>query len=631
MIIIGTAGHIDHGKSALIQALTSIDPDRLPEEKEREMSIDLGFAWLRTSSGEVIGIVDVPGHEDFVKTMIAGVGGIDAALLIIAADEGWMPQTEEHLRILDLLHIKHGIVVLNKIDVVDDPDWLDLIEEDVRGRLKETVLSDVPIVRVSAKKGINIGELRQRLEELVLQVIPKRDTSKPRLSIDRVFSMRGSGVVVTGTLIGGTLARGDKVYIFPKNLHSYIRTLESYKEKRDRVEPGTRVAVNLVGLEKEDLSRGDIIFGEEEQVKSSEFIDVAIEAIPHLSNPIKVNAEFKIYLGTKEIMGKVALLTGEILKSGESAFAQIRFKEEVATRLGDHFIIRRPSPPETIGGGTVLDPLASKHKFKDRDEVVRFLQRRTGLEIDELVLSELDKNKYMDEKELLVASHYSQQEVMNCVASLRDEGKLIMAGSWVVDITYWQTQIEQILHLLAEKHSLQPLEKGSPQGELQSRLRLPKELFDQLIASLVGSGKIAREQNIIALSTHKLSLSQEQEALVSQILKVFEKSGSNPPTRKELIAQMPNSEGIIRYMRQQNMLVELPEGVLFERKHYESIKSQIINFLRSNGSISIQQVRELFGFSRKYVLPLLNKLDEEGITQRRDDKRVLRATSSDIS
>ena len=228
MIIVGTAGHIDHGKSALIQALTSIDPDRLPEEKEREMSIDLGFAWLRTSSGEMIGIVDVPGHEDFVKTMIAGVGGIDAALLIIAADEGWMPQTEEHLRILDLLHIKHGIVVLNKIDVVDEPGWLDLIEEDVRGRLKETVLSDVPIVRVSAKRGTNIGELRQRLEELVLEVISKRGVGKPHLPIDRIFSMKGSGVVVTGTLIDGALARGDRVRIFPKNLHTLPYSYSSY-------------------------------------------------------------------------------------------------------------------------------------------------------------------------------------------------------------------------------------------------------------------------------------------------------------------------------------------------------------------------------------------------------------------
>jgi len=624
MAIIGTAGHIDHGKSALIRALTSIDPDRLPEEKRREMTIDLGFAWLRASSGEAVGIVDVPGHEDFIKNMIAGAGGIDAALLVIAADEGWMPQTEEHLQILDLLHIKHGIVALNKIDLINDPEWLDLIEEDVRERLKGTVLSEALVVRVSATKETNIGELRQRLEELVLKV-SKRDVGKPRLPIDRIFSMKGSGVVVTGTLIDGALTRGDRVYIFPKNLRPYIRTIESYKEKKERAEIGTRVAVNLVGLEKEDLSRGDIIFGEEGQVKASKFIDASIKLVPQLAKPIKSNTEFKIYSGTREILGKITLLAGEVLKSGESAFAQIQFNEEVATRLGDYFIIRRPSPAETIGGGIVLDPLAHKHRFKDRDKVSLFLQRRIGLEINELILSELDKNKYLSEKELLVASHYSQQEAMDCVVSLRGEGKLIMAGSCVVDLTYWQKQMEQVLGLLAEKHSLHPLEKGFPQVELQSRLKLPKELFDHLIASLIGLGKIVREQSIIALSTHRLLLSPEQEMLVSQILKVFQRSEANPPTKKELIAQMPNSEGIIRYMCQQNMLVELPEGVLFERKRYEHIKSEIISFLKSNGSISFQQARTLLGFSRKYMLPLFNKLDEEGITQRRGDTRVLRA------
>ena len=631
MAIIGTAGHIDHGKSALIQALTSIDPDRLPEEKEREMTIDLGFAWLRGSSGEVIGIVDVPGHEDFIRTMIAGVGGIDAALLVIAADEGWMPQTEEHLQILDLLHIKHGIVVLNKIDLVNDPDWLGLVEEEIREKLEGTVFSNAPIVRVSARTGTNIEELRQRIEELVLHVIPKRDIGKPRLSIDRIFSMKGSGVVVTGTLTNGALTRGGKVHVFPKGLHSYIRTLESYKEKRDRVEPGTRAAVNLVGLEKEDLNRGDIIFGGEGQARSSEFIDVKVEIIPNLSKPMKSSTELKIYLGTKEVLGKITLLGGEPLKPGESAFAQIRFNEEIATRTGDHFIIRRPSPAETIGGGTVLDPLASKHRFKDRDKVALFLQNRDGLEIGELILSELDKNKYIEDKDLLIASHYSQQEVMNRVASLRDEGKLITAASWMVDLAYWQKQTEQLLRLLTEKHSLQPLEKGAPQGELQSRLKLPKELFDQLIASLTGSGKIVREQNIVALATHKRALSPEQEKLISQILKVFEKSGANPPNRKELIAQIPDSEGIIRYMRQQNMLVELSEGILFESKSYETTRSQIVDFLKSNGSISFQQARTLLGFSRKYLLPLFNKLDEEGITQRRDDTRVLKATSSGTS
>jgi selenocysteine-specific elongation factor len=263
--------------------------------------------------------------------------------------------------------------------------------------------------------------------------------------------------------------------------------------------------------------------------------------------------------------------------------------------------------------------------------VALFLQRRTRLEIDELILSELDKNKYMDEKELLVAGHYSQQEVMDCVESLRDDGKLITAGSWVVDVTYWQTQMEQVLGLLAERHSLHPLEKGFPQVELQSRLKLPKELFDQLVASLIGLGKIVREQNIVALPEYKPSLSPEQEILVSQILEVFGRSEANPPTRKELITQMPNSEGIIRYMRQQSMLVELSDGILFECKHYERIKSEIVNFLRRNRSISIQEARTLLGFSRKYILPLFIKLDEEGITQRRGDERVLRATSSRIS
>jgi len=624
MAIIGTAGHIDHGKSALIQALTSINPDRLPEERVREMTIDLGFAWLKTSSGEAVGIVDVPGHEDFIRNMIAGAWGVDAVLLVIAADEGWMPQTEEHSQILDLLGIEHGVIALNKVDLIDDPEWLDLIEEDIRGKLQGKALSDSPIVRVSAAKGTNIEELRQKLEELVLKV-SKRDVGKPRLPIDRIFSMKGSGVVVTGTLVDGALVRGDKVYIFPKNLRPYIRTLESYKEKKPRVEPGNRVAVNLVGLEKGDLGRGDIIFVEEEQAKASKFIDAQIRLVPQLSKPIKGNTELKIYSGTREILGRIILLEGEILKAGESAFAQIQFKEEVAARLGDYFIIRRPSPAETIGGGIVLDPVARKHRFKDRDKASILLQRRARLEIGELILSELDKNKYLNEKELLVASHYSQQEVKNYVESLRDKNKLIVAGSWVVDFTYWQAQIEQVLDLLAEKHSLHPLEKGFPQVELQSRLKLPKELFDQLIGSLIGSGKIAREQSIIALSTHQLLLSPGQEALVSQILKIFEESGANPPTRKELINQIPDSEGVIRYMCQQNMLVELAEGIMFERKSYENIRSQMISFLRSNDSISFQQARALLGFSRKYMLPLFSKLDEEGITQRRGDVRVLRA------
>jgi selenocysteine-specific elongation factor len=623
MFVIGTAGHIDHGKSALVLALTGIDPDRLPEEKKRGMTIDLGFAWFSLSSGERIGIVDVPGHKDFISNVIPGVGGIDAALIVIAADDGWMPQTEEHLQILNFLDIKHGIVALTKVDVIDDPYWLDLTEEDIRRRLGGTRFSDVPIIRVSAREGTNIAELKRGIEELVSKMAPRRDIGKPRLPVDRVFTIKGSGTVVTGTLIDGCLSQGEKVVIFPKNLHTRIRALESYKEKTNRAQPGTRVALNLVGLEKKDVKRGDIIFEGEEQFRPSRILDTRVELISRLPNPLKNNAELVAYLGTREILGRIILFGAKALEQGESAFAQLRFKEPVATCIGDHFIIRKPSPAETIGGGTVLDPLASKHKFKDMDNVITFLQRRINLGIEELILTEVDKNKYMQEDDLLMASHYSSQEVRNCVRLLQDKNKLIAAGSWVIDLMHWRKQIDKALDILAREHSLHPLGKGFPQAVLQGRLDVPKQAFSELITTLTGSGKIVRYEDTIALSTHRPWLSPDQETAVSRILKLFEEHQPNPPTGGELAAQIPNSEEIVRFMCQQNMLIELPEGILLERKHYQNIKTEIINFLRSNGAISIQQVRALFGFSRKHILPLLSKLEEEKVIRRQGDIRVL--------
>ncbi len=626
MFIIGTAGHIDHGKSALVRALTSIDPDRLPEEKRRGMTIDLGFAWLRLSSGEVIGIVDVPGHKDLIRNVIAGVWGIDATLLVIAADDGWMPQTEEHLQILNLFHIERGIVALTKVDLIDDANWLDLVEEDIQRRLKGTRLSDASIIRVSTKEGTNIQELRRCIEELILNIAPKRDIGRPRLPIDRIFTIKGSGTVVTGTLIDGALSQGEKVILFPQNVHTHIRALESYKEKTDKAQPGTRVALNLVGLEKGVLKRGDIVFGAQEQIRSSKIIDTRMKLNSQLAYPIKSNTELAVYLGTKEILGRAMLLEGKSLRPGESAFAQFRFKEPVATRIGDRFIIRRPSPAETIGGGTVLDPLASKHKFKDMGKIIPLLERRTNLTIEELILSELDKNKYTKGEDLLVASHYSMAEVTSCTRSLQDKNRLIVVGSWVIDSTYWQKQIEKVLEILTAEHSLHPWRKGLPQAELQNRLDMPNELFNRLIATLIESGEIVRDKDTIALSTHKPRLSPERELVASSILELFERNRTNPPTKRELAVKIPGSEEIIWFMCQQNILVELPEGILFEYKHYENVKSEIINFLRGNNTISIQQVRRRFGFSRKHILPLLSKLDEEGITRRLGDERVLAKT-----
>ncbi|MFC2048552.1 SelB C-terminal domain-containing protein, partial [Chloroflexota bacterium] len=515
------------------------------------------------------------------------------------------------------------IVALTKIDLIDDPSWLDLVEDDTRKKLKRTALSDAPIVRVSAKEGTNIQELRRSIEELCSQMAPKRDIGKPYLPVDRVFTIRGSGTVVTGTLVDGPMSQGDKVTVFPKNLQTRIRALESYEKKVDKVQPGSRVAINLVGLEKEELKRGDIVFGGEGGVKSSKIIDARVGLISQLTYPLKNNTELAVYLGTKEIVGKAVLLDRRSLKPGESAFAQIRFGAPVATRVGDRFIIRRLSPAQTVGGGVVFSPLASKHKFKDIEKVIRFLQRREKLEIDELILSELDKTKYMKVEDLLAASHYSPAEVTDCVKLLQNKNKLIVAGSWVIDSIHWQKQNEKVLEILTEEHSLHPLWKGVPQAELQNHLELPKELFSWLVAGPIESGKVVRDKDIVALSIHQPRLSPEQESVVSNILELLKRDRTSPPTKRELATQIPGSEGIVRFMCQQNMLVELPEGVLFEWEHYQTVKNKIIDFLKSNGTISIQQLRELFGFSRKHILPLLNKLDEEKVTRRVGDERVL--------
>jgi selenocysteine-specific elongation factor len=512
---------------------------------------------------------------------------------------------------------------LTKIDLNDDPHWLDLVEEDIRDKLRGTSLSDAPIVRVSARLGTNIAELRQRIDEMVSQTPPNQDIGKPRLPIDRVFSIKGSGVVVTGTLMDGTLARGDEIYIFPKGLRARIRTLESYKEKLDRAQPGTRVALNLAGLEKEDLERGNIIFGDKGQAKSSRIIDVQVQLIPQLFASLKSNTEYKIYLGTRELSGQVVLLGKDSIKAGESGFAQLRFKEPAATRLGEHFIVRRVSPSQTIGGGMVLDPAASRHKYKNIPGVTRSLERRARLEIADLILLELEERKYIAEKDLLIASRYSTQEISRCAASLQTSGKLVRAGAWIVAPAHWQKMSAQVLDTLTRQHELHPLEKGLPQAELESRLHLPKTLFSNLITALIESGKIVRQESTISLLTHRPSLAPQQEKLVADILNMLKADPANPPTRKEILASLPGSETVIRYLCQQGLAVELPDGLLFERQYYEKAKVKVTSFLEKNGAITIQQVRDLLGFSRKYIIPLLNKLEEEGIIRRRGEERVL--------
>ena len=623
MLTIGTAGHIDHGKSSLVKALTSIDPDRLPEEKRRGMTIDLGFAWLQVASGEMVGIVDVPGHEHFVRNVIPGLGGIDAALLVVAADDGWMPQTEEHVQILDLLSIKHGIVALTKVDLIDDPSWLELVEKDIAERIANTSLGSAPIIRVSSKDGTGIETLKKAICQLVLKVVPRKDIGKPRLPVDRVFTIKGSGAVITGTLSGGCLSAGDEVIISPGNLPAHIRAIESYKQQIDKAQPGSRVAINLSGVKKDDIKRGDIVLAMAKQTMTSSIVDAQIRLLPQPGRPLKSNTELLVYLETKELLGRIILLGAKAIQPAGSALAQFIFEREINTNIGEHFIIRRQSPTETIGGGIILDPLAAKHKLKDTNRVVSLLKRRESLNLEELILTELEKKGFVARDGLLVASLYSSAEIAECAEQLEGQGRLITTSYYVIELGFWQERTTKLLDILDRQHSLNPLGKGLSQAELQSQLALPKEAFSYLVTALTSAGQIVRKEDTIALAKHKPTLSREQEVIVSKMMGLFAKSHSSPPTKKELAAQIPGSEAIVRFMCQQKMLVELAEGILFEQKYYQSIKNEIVKFLEKNGSISIQDLNSLFGFSRKYSIPLLTNLDREGITRREGNVRVL--------
>lgn len=623
MFVFGTAGHIDHGKTALIYALTSIDTDRLPEEKERGMTIDLGFAWMKLPSGEKVGIVDVPGHENLIKNMIAGATGIDAVILVIDANEGWMPQTEEHFQIVDLLDIKYGIIAITKIDLVDQ-SRLNFVEKQIKDRLKNTALFNAPLVKVSTIKNIGIDGIKSAIQDLILQMKPKRDIEKPRLSIDRVFNIKGSGTVVTGTLIGGTLHQGMEVTIFPSYKKSRLRSLQAYKEKVEKAFPGSRVALNLVGMEKNELRRGDIVFGTK-QIKASKNIDARIQLLPQLKKYSLTNrTELFFSIGTKEILAKVILRQKEYFKAGETGFAQLRFKEPMATYLGDRFILRIPSPPKTIGGGLIVDPLAHKHHFKDKD-ILHFLQRRIKFDLRELVLTEVKKNIFIKKDNLLINSNYADSEIGEVVEPLKKQGEIIATNSWLIDKNYWQEQKTKFINRLNREYELYPLQTGFPSNKFQSYFYyLKPELFNYLIDSLINTDKMGLKKGIIFLLYRKPKISSQQKLLISKILKILKDNPTNPPNEKTLISQIARGKEIIDFLIQEGEIIKLSEGILLESKNYDIMKNKLIDFLKINGSISIAQVRELLGISRKYIIPLLNKMDEEKITQRKENVRILK-------
>ena len=620
MVTLGTAGHIDHGKSSIVKALTSIDPDRLPEEKERGMTIDLGFAWFALPSGEKVGLVDVPGHQHFVRNVIPGLTGIDAVMLIVAADDGWMPQTEEHLQIIDLLGISRGLVVLNKIDLAET-DWREMVKGDIAVHLAGTSLEGAPIIEVSAKCGDGIDALKSAIEKLARD-IGQENIARPRLPIDRVFNIKGSGTVITGTLHGGTLAVGDEVAILPQGLSAHVRGIESYKEHLQKAAPGSRVALNLSGVKKDDLDRGDVIVAKGGETPLSGYLDAELRLLPSAKQPLKTGAEVSLFFETAEIPARVIAFEGKEIVPGTPALVQLRLPHEAAALIGERFILRKNSPAETIGGGRILDPAAERYQLKSAGQQTERLKNRRRLDIDSLVRTELDKIDFIPHRGFLRASPFSDSMISKSIEALAKRGEVTTRGDWLIDANFWGQQQKLLLDILAAMHKAEPLRKGLSQAEAAAKLSLLPELFSALVEELIGQKKIIRSEDVLALSSHKPMLSGGQAEMESRIIAAVEKNPAAPPTRTELFQAMPGAVNVTRYMLEQGKLVELPEGILLTAEQYRSTKQKVIDILKSNGQIVIQDMAAATGFSRKYSIPFLTRLDQEGITKRQENVRV---------
>ena len=615
MFVLGTAGHIDHGKSVLVRALTGIDPDRLREEKERGMTIDLGFAWLKLPDGQEIGIVDVPGHERLIKNMLAGVGGIDLALLIIDAGEGVMPQTREHLAILDMLGIERGIAVLTKKDLVDD-EWLGLVREEVARLLAPTTLSQSPLVAVSALTGEGLAELTSTIGKLLDSTPSRKDIGRPRLPIDRVFTITGSGTVVTGTLIDGSLNVGQEMEIVPAGLRSRIRGLQTHKACVDTTAPGSRVGVNLVGVAAAELQRGDVLTIPG-WLSPTTMLSVRLCLLPYLHRPLLHNTTVNFHTGSAQATARVHLLEKEVLKPGETGWAQLSLSKPVALVKGDRFIIR--SPEATLGGGEVLEPHTRRYR-RLRPAVIENLKRRAQGTTEELIIAILETQKPLKMANLSTQSDLPANELAPAVASLIEQGRVIGIGrgesKLLLTTTGWEHLAGQVTTVLKDYHRRLPTRPGMPRAELSSRLKMGAH-HPAILKRLLDDGTVIEDGGAIRLPTHRVQLTQVQQAQIDTFLKSLAESPYTPPS-----SLIPEAD-LLNLLVARHQVIKVSEEVVFSLQAYNEMVARITAHLKEAGGVTVAEVRDMFKTSRKYALALLEYLDGEKITRRLGDRRVL--------
>jgi selenocysteine-specific elongation factor len=630
MRVIGTAGHVDHGKSTLIEALTGTHPDRLKEEREREMTIELGFGWLMLPSGEEVGIVDVPGHRDFIENMLAGIGGIDAALLVIAADEGVMPQTREHLAILDLLQIPTGLIALTKTDIASDSEWLALVESDIRATVAGTVMEKTPIIRVSAKAKTGLEELLATLSNALGEKPSRLDLGRPRLPIDRVFSMSGFGTIVTGTLSDGHLSIGDEVAILPSGQKGRIRGLQTHKKQEETAVPGSRTAVNISGIATEDVRRGEVVT-HPKQYQPTRRLDARIRLLNDVSQPLKHNTEVKVFVGAGETIAALRLLGTETLNPGEEGWIQLELRDPVVAVRGDRYILRRPSPGETLGGGSIIDHQPKgRHKRFDK-KVLKSLDALAAGSPAEILLEASLALNAAPIKEVVSRSRLETEPATQALQENLDDNQLIQLEDGNLTITsdlliiaapHWNALREKAIQMVEAYHKNAPLRRGIPREELKSRLKLQPRVFNALVKKLVAENALVEAGSALAAVGHEITFDSAQQAVVEKLMRRFAQSPFSPPSVKE--SQAEAGEDVVNALVELGEFKQLTPDVIFRTDDYEQMVAKVRTFITKNGQITVADARDLFDSSRKYMLALLEHLDAIGVTIRDGDFRKLR-------
>jgi len=609
MFVIGTAGHVDHGKSLLVEALTGIDPDRLREEKARGMTIDLGFAWLTLPSGRDVSIVDVPGHERFIRNMLAGAGGVDVALLVVAADDGVMPQTREHLAILDLFDVRRGVVAVTKSDLVD-AEWLAVVEDDVRELLGPGPLAGSPVVACSAVTRSGLDELLRALDAALAALPPKRDVGRPRLPVDRVFTMSGFGTVVTGTLTDGRLREGDEVELTPGGLRGRVRGLQSHREKREVALPGARTAVNIAGVDARDVRRG-MVLGLPGTLRGATALDARLRGVTGVAGRVRHGTQLMLYAGADEAQARVRLLDADVLAPGGEAWAQLRLDAPLAIERGDRFVLR--TPQETVAGGIVIAVQGRRRRHGDVAGLAAMLATLDAQPRD-VALAAIGRRPFATQRELVAAGTVSAADMRDALDALVAEGAAVRHGNGEGALYATRAQVDDARitaeATLAEYHREHHLREGMPAQEFRARIGVPAAAIE-----LVATAANAELRNgVVALASFAPAPAPDEAAALDAYVDAIDRGGAGEPLPPDLFA----------FAVQRGLIVDAGNGVIVSARAFDAMAERVVAQLRAHGSITLATARDLIGTGRKQAQAILEELDRRGVTRRTGDVRVLR-------